>query len=70
MEKIVPEFVCADSSNGDWFYDRGVQLFFRKEGNNINARIYGKYLPNPEHIKKAGGKPASATISLWKHYNA
>ncbi len=69
-KKIIPEFVCEDSSNGSWFYDRGIDLFFRKEGNNINAKIYGKYLPSPEQVVKSGCTPSPATISLWRHYNA
>lgn len=71
MPSIKPEMVCEDVSNGTWLYDRAVDLFFRKEGDSVNAKIYGRYLPEPMRFMKDAGRPLSAIPQkLWSYRNA
>lgn len=56
---------------GQWHFVPEKEIYYREKEGGINAKIFGRYLPNPAEIKQKSGRIATdATKALWEHWNA
>jgi len=76
------QFICNDSDNSKWYYDKSINKYVRSYGHTIHRRISPKNLPNPDDLLEAriqnairqgnipnieAMRPTKAVCSLWKH---
>lgn len=65
------QYVCDDVSHGIWYYSPNEKRYYRKDGDNITAKIHGKYLPDPNGFAQYHGRPmGEVATKLWRHWNA
>lgn len=60
--------VCQEEG-GDWHFDADSALYYRVLDNGVNARISGRYLPNPSEIRASYNRNVTVpTRALWNHW--